>query len=163
MNRRLIFGRCLSTFPLFTLSINKDYSVLPHVSMGYPQYKDRLSTCYSPVRHSLNSASTIHTVRLACLKRAASVRSEPGSNSPLFSMTCPKDMPPISLPSLSFSLIPLPFPVKDHLSSRLTPHQATYNLYSSPSISQDKIIIFEALTTIEYSQSKTISLLNQPR
>ena len=36
------------------------------------------------MRHSSASASTAVTVRLACVKHAASVRSEPGSNSPLF-------------------------------------------------------------------------------
>ena len=45
-------------------------------------------TRYSPVRHSRIGASTNLAVRLACLRRAASVRSEPGSNSPwLFSST----------------------------------------------------------------------------
>ncbi len=36
-----------------------------------------IPTCYSPVRHSRIAAS----VRLACVRPAASVRSEPGSNS----------------------------------------------------------------------------------
>ena len=37
----------------------------------------QIPTRYSPVRHSINS------VRLACVKHAASVQSEPGSNSPV--------------------------------------------------------------------------------
>ena len=45
----------------------------------------RLPTCYSPVRHSSFqlSASTREerSVRLACIRHAASVRPEPGSNS----------------------------------------------------------------------------------
>lgn len=36
---------------------------------------------YSPVRHSPPGASTRAAVRLACVKHAASVQSEPGSNS----------------------------------------------------------------------------------
>ncbi len=36
---------------------------------------------YSPFRHSPSDASTRRFVRLACLSHAASVRSEPGSNS----------------------------------------------------------------------------------
>ena len=36
---------------------------------------------YSPVRHSPSGASTYAAVRLACVKHAASVQSEPGSNS----------------------------------------------------------------------------------
>ena len=43
-------------------------------------------TCYSPVRHSVNLTSVRKLplkcfVRLACVRRAASVRPEPGSNS----------------------------------------------------------------------------------
>ena len=49
--------------------------------MCYPKLEGRLSTCYSPVRRSRVPKDL--TARLACLKRAASVRSEPGSNSPL--------------------------------------------------------------------------------
>ena len=60
------------------------YSVLPAISNGYPHLKGRSPTCYSPVRHSRRRASSSLAVRLACLRRAASVRSEPGSNSPLF-------------------------------------------------------------------------------
>ena len=41
-------------------------------------------TCYSPVRHSgLPESKLWALVRLACVKHAASVRPEPGSNSPL--------------------------------------------------------------------------------
>jgi hypothetical protein len=36
---------------------------------------------YSPVRHSPARASSAAAVRLACVKHAASVQSEPGSNS----------------------------------------------------------------------------------
>ena len=59
--------RCLQT----------SYPVLAKVSSGYPKLKGRLPTCYSPVRHS--STSTL--VRLACIRHAASVHPEPGSNS----------------------------------------------------------------------------------
>ena len=52
------------------------YRVLSVVSNGYPRLKDRLPTCYSPVRHG------IATIRLACIRHAASVNPEPGSNSP---------------------------------------------------------------------------------
>ena len=52
------------------------YPVLSIVSNGYPRLKDRLPTCYSPVRHG------IATIRLACIRHAASVNPEPGSNSP---------------------------------------------------------------------------------
>ena len=43
--------------------------------------------CYSPVRHSPAGASTPAAVRLACVKHAASVQSEPGSNSYVQSLT----------------------------------------------------------------------------
>ena len=73
--------RCRSTFPTQT-KVRAAYPVLPCVSTGYPQHQGRSPTCYSPVRHSRRV--TPAAVRLACLKRAASVRSEPGSNSPSY-------------------------------------------------------------------------------
>ena len=54
------------------------YPVLAAVSSGYPRQRGRLPTCYSPVRHSHIAMS----VRLACIRHAASVYPEPGSNSP---------------------------------------------------------------------------------
>ena len=61
------------------------------VSRAYSRCAGRFPTCYSPVRHSLVihrqlGASTINQlgqcVRLACIRHAASVHPEPGSNSP---------------------------------------------------------------------------------
>jgi hypothetical protein len=52
------------------------YPVLAPLSGRYSELEGRLATCYSPVRHSLA------IVRLACVKHAASVHPEPGSNSP---------------------------------------------------------------------------------
>ena len=59
------------------------YSVLAVVSVCCPHPEGRLFTCYSPVCHSiLKRASSFRLfVRLACVKHAASVRPEPGSNS----------------------------------------------------------------------------------
>ena len=58
------------------------YAVLAQVSLGYPPLKGRLVTCYSPVRHFTQGRSPF-LVRLACVRHAASVDSEPGSNSRL--------------------------------------------------------------------------------
>ena len=41
-----------------------------------------MPTCYSAVRHSIHGPRPVLTVRLACVRRAASVHPEPGSNSP---------------------------------------------------------------------------------
>ena len=57
------------------------YLVLIPVSRSYPRAKGRLLTCYSPVRRSSTPKGL--SARLACVKHAASVRPEPGSNSPL--------------------------------------------------------------------------------
>ena len=62
------------------------YAVLAVISNCYPPVWGRLSTRYSPVRHSVNSASIRKLpqnrfVRLACVRHAASVHPEPGSNS----------------------------------------------------------------------------------
>ena len=58
------------------------YAVLAILSDCYPPLKGRLFTCYSPVRHFTMGRSPI-LVRLACVRPAANVRSEPGSNSPV--------------------------------------------------------------------------------
>ena len=62
------------------------YAVLAVISNCYPPVWGRLPTRYSPVRHSVNSKfiRKLHAnrfVRLACVKHAASVHPEPGSNS----------------------------------------------------------------------------------
>ena len=63
------------------------YTVLAPVSKCYPLLMGRLPTCYSPVRHSFSfggaSSGERKSVRLACIRHAASVRPEPGSNSHL--------------------------------------------------------------------------------
>ena len=62
------------------------YAVLSVVSNCYPPVWGRLPTRYSPVRHSVTKTSFRRNrlkcfVRLACVKHAASVHPEPGSNS----------------------------------------------------------------------------------
>ena len=62
------------------------YAVLAVISNCYPPVWGRLPTRYSPVRHSVNLISARRLqqdcfVRLACVKHAASVHPEPGSNS----------------------------------------------------------------------------------
>ena len=77
MSRRLIFRR-VPEHPFLLPT----YAVLARISPGYPPPKGRLPTCYSPVRHSTRTRRYF-LVRLACVKHAASVHSEPGSNSPI--------------------------------------------------------------------------------
>ena len=55
------------------------YAALAVISHCYSPVWGRLPTRYSPVRHSLWPKSPL--VRLACVKHAASVHPEPGSNS----------------------------------------------------------------------------------
>ena len=64
------------------------YAGLARLSAGCPPDKGRLHTCYSPVRHSPagGASSSPAAVRLACVKPAASVHPEPGSNSPLLNI-----------------------------------------------------------------------------
>ncbi len=54
------------------------HPVSASVSRSSPAHAGRFPTCYSPVRHSYPKIS----VRLACIRHAASVHPEPGSNSP---------------------------------------------------------------------------------
>ena len=58
-----------------------EHPALPPVSRSYSGVWGRSVTHYSPVRHSHHQASLMDPVRLACVKHAASVRPEPGSNS----------------------------------------------------------------------------------
>src|SRR2546423_6505173 len=56
------------------------YAALARLSAGYSPLEGRSPTYYSPVCHFTTVLLRL-LVRLACVKRAASVRSEPGSNS----------------------------------------------------------------------------------
>jgi hypothetical protein len=67
------------------------YAVLARISPSYPPLQGRLVTCYSPVRHCTQVLLPF-LVRLACVRHAASVDSEPGSNSRLKpSLSCHPD------------------------------------------------------------------------
>ena len=61
------------------------YAVLARLSPGCTPDGGRLHTCYSPVRRSpaVSAGTDPAAPRLACVKPAASVHPEPGSNSPL--------------------------------------------------------------------------------
>src|SRR5881227_2414538 len=65
--------------------VSRDHAVLAEVSLGYPPLQGRFPRathpCATPVR-----AEAPTSVRLACVKHAASVRSEPGSNSHVHSV-----------------------------------------------------------------------------
>ena len=84
MGRGLILRRKLMQRPSFTDFLIKAeiYAVLAPLSRSYPPSKGRLPTRYSPVRHSTQGRSPF-LVRLACVRHAASVHSEPESNSPV--------------------------------------------------------------------------------
>ena len=56
------------------------HAVLALLSEGYPPLEGRSPTRYSPVCHSTHPLRDFR-VRLACVRHAASVDSEPGSNS----------------------------------------------------------------------------------
>ncbi len=81
MVRELTFKRKLAHS--FTPSGNRtwSYPVLAPLSRSYSSFKDRLFTRYSPLRHCTRPRRDF-LVRLACVRHAASVCSEPGSNSP---------------------------------------------------------------------------------
>ena len=66
--------------------------VLCGISVSFPTLspsKRQIPMHYSPVRHSTPGASSIVSVRLACVKHAASVQSEPESNSSVYSLPKP--------------------------------------------------------------------------
>ena len=85
------------------------YAVLAAVSSCYPPVWGRLPTRYSPVRRSVTKASIRRDplkrfARLACVKHAASVHPEPGSNSLNKSLFPIQDQPFLANPSLVYCL-----------------------------------------------------------
>ncbi len=83
IRHRLIHQREARRSPTFP---HRDYAVLARVSPGYPPLKGRFlcithpSATRQPEIHPERIISAV-TVRLACVRHAASVQSEPGSNS----------------------------------------------------------------------------------
>ena len=147
MGRKLILKRSrsfLSSTPLVKCRV---YSVLPAISSSYPHLKGRLPTCSSPVRHSRREASFSLAVRLACLRRAASVRSEPGSNSPLFYFKHPEGrliFIILKASPVSFILGTLTFKRKKATmqSNYLSPYTLFLLILCSTLISLPKILLF---------------------
>src|SRR5207342_1169805 len=68
-------------------------------SLSYPPLQGRLVTCYSPGRHFTQGLLPF-LVRLACVRHAASVDSEPGSNSRLEPVVCRRVVGRLPSPSL---------------------------------------------------------------
>ena len=60
------------------------YGILGDVSIGYLPDTGMLLTRYAPFRRSPTGIATLAAPRLACVKPAASVHPEPGSNSSLY-------------------------------------------------------------------------------
>ena len=60
----------------------RNHGALIRLSTGYSPDGGRLHTRYSPVRRSPPGIATRAAPRLACVRPAASVHPEPGSNSP---------------------------------------------------------------------------------
>ena len=90
MGRGLIPARKLASRGLLSPHRStRAYPVLSTVSSRYSSCRGRSSTRYSPVRHSTRGRSPFR-VRLACVKHAASVQSEPESNSPV--QICPRSL-----------------------------------------------------------------------
>ena len=79
------------------------YAVLASVSRGYPPLEGRLVTCYSPGRHFTQGLLPF-LVRLACVRHAASVDSEPGSNSRLKPDVCRRVVGRLPSPHIQRSL-----------------------------------------------------------
>ena len=92
--------------PQATSGISRSFPRLFRTSRQVP-------TRYSPVRHSLVAQG----VRLACVRHAASVRSEPGSNS---QVNCPGRSPSNQL-KLALSLITAPQPNRGSVRTLLNP------------------------------------------
>ena len=75
-------------------AINGGYPVLIQVSLGYPPLPGMYPRVTHPFATRSSAASCMDLVRLACVKHAASVRPEPGSNSPTKACRSPRRLPP---------------------------------------------------------------------
>src|SRR5437870_6850468 len=89
----------LSTSPLRGRCVS---SVLAPLSGSYPPPEGRLPMHYSPVCHFTTVLRRL-LVRLACVRRAASVRSEPGSNSRKENLETSTQGPPLQYTSIQLS------------------------------------------------------------
>ena len=83
MDRELIMRQSRSSFPQFQFKRIELIRFYPMFPWAIPNLKADHSRVTHPFA-TLYRSKLLYTVRLACLKRAASVRSEPGSNSPLY-------------------------------------------------------------------------------
>ena len=83
MVRELIMRQSRSSFPQKPFKVFELIRYYPMFPWAIPNLKADHSRVTHPFA-TLKKCKHFSTVRLACLKRAASVRSEPGSNSPLY-------------------------------------------------------------------------------
>ena len=93
---------------------------------------------YSPVRHSTPGASSIVSVRLACVKHAASVQSEPESNSSVLFLTQTVILnSKFTFECFVFFLPPssTPFGIKPDSYGNKTPAQTIFSLVIDPDVS----------------------------
>ena len=67
--------------------LSRAYAVLAYLSIGYPPPQDTFRCITHPFATRRQGCPRV-TVRLACVKHAASVQSEPGSNSSVQSFVC---------------------------------------------------------------------------
>ncbi len=75
---------CRQGFPGQDMRPCRSIRYYPPFPGGCPWAGGRSVTCYSPVRHFMSARpKAVFIVRLACVRHAASVHPEPGSNSPL--------------------------------------------------------------------------------
>ena len=78
----LVRAPCGRPLSLLGPETQQTYAALAILSDCYSPPEGRLSTCYAPVRR-FTQGLPLFLARLACVKPAANVRSEPGSNSPI--------------------------------------------------------------------------------
>ena len=102
--------------------LRRDHAVLIQVSLGYPPLSGRFLCITHP---SATSCTEVQPVRLACVRHAASVQSEPGSNSPIkpnwsvSARTFQPQHPPESSPKLLAFVILTTF----YMATKREPHE----------------------------------------
>ena len=135
------------------------YAVLAVVSNCCPPLKGRLLTCYSPVRHCSRGASSPFTVRLACVRRAASVRPEPGSNSLKFVLNRPSGRFNLLYinASVNFSTLLFAYPEFSFLIFRALPSASPSPLPLSSKRRIDKVMLIRSFSSVLFNFQGAVS------
>ena len=125
------------------------YAVLASVSRCYSTLEGRLVTCYSPGRHFTQGLLPF-LVRLACVRHAASVDSEPGSNSRLKPDVCRRVVGRLPSPHIQGSSLKLLWFQQRGMAS-------PFSLHSHPKMRKKFTVIYLVRSFRTYARIRSLT------